>query len=380
MALPEPAPRPPAGYLDAVGGQPVLPVAREAWLAAVDAGWSDPARLHHEGRRAGALLDAARASLATSLGVTAAEVYLTTSGPTAVGVAVSGLLQSRSPGERRVVASAVEAMAVLSPARGWADLVDLVPASGTGRVDVDAFAEQIGPQHPPAALACLQAANPEVGTIQPVDEVAALTREAGVPLLVHAVQVVGRIPVPDGWDVLCAAARDWAGPAGVGVLVVRPHVRWRPEENPDRGWVNGFPDIPGAVAAARALEYLRGHEADEARRLHEQTARLRDRLPTCGPGITVTGEPQDRLPHVVTFTCDGVTGEVVVDQLARAGLSVASGSACTSDVRMPSQVLAAIGLTADASVRVSLPLGCADDAVDQLLAVLPEALATARAA
>lgn len=379
MALPEPAPRPPAGYLDAVGGQPLLPVAREAWLAAVDAGWSDPARLHHEGRRAGALLDAARSSIAVSLGVRPAEVYLTTSGPTAVGVAVAGLSQSRPAGDRRVVASAVESMAVLSPVNGWADRVDLVPVSATGRVDVDAFAQLLA-EGPPAAFACLQAANPEVGTTQPVTEVGELARAAGSLLLVHAVQVVGRIPVPDGWDVLCAAARDWAGPAGVGVLVVRPHVRWRPEENPDRGWVNGFPDIPGAVAAARALEYLRDAEAAESARLHALTARLRDRLPACAPGVVVTGDPDDRLPHVVTFTVEGVTGEVVVDQLARAGVSVASGSACTSDVRMPSQVLAAMGLAADASVRVSLPLGCADDAVDALLGVLPGALATSRAA
>lgn len=375
MTLPAPVPRPPSDYLDAVGGQPVLPVAREAWLAAVDSGWSDPARLHHEGRRAGMLLDAARASLAESLGVGAAEVFVTTSGPTAVGVAVGGLLQAHPAGARRVVASAVESMAVLSPANGAADVVDLVPVTGTGRVVVERFAEALAE---PAALACLQAANPEVGTVQPLDEVAELTRAAGVPLLVHAVQVVGRMSAPTDWDVLCAAARDWGGPAGVGVLAVRPHVRWRPEENPDRGWVNGFPDIPGAVAAARALEYLRDAWADEAARHHEQTARLRARLPEVASGVAVTGEPDERLPHVVTFTCTGVTGEVVVDRLARSGFSVASGSACTSDVRMPSQVLAAMGVAADASVRVSLPLGCADDAVDRFLAVLPDALADAR--
>ena len=377
MALPEPAPHPPSGYLDAVGGQPLLPVAREAWLAAVDAGWSDPARLHHEGRRAGALLDAARTSIAASLGAAPAEVFLTTSGPTAVGVAVGGLLQSRQPGARRVVASAVESLAVLSPARAGADRLDLVPVSSSGRVDLAAFAAALRDGEPPA-LACLQAANPEVGTLQPVPEAAGLASAVGAPLLVHAVQVVGRMAVPAGWDVLCAAARDWAGPAGVGVLVVRSHVRWRPEENPDRGWVSGFPDIPGAVAAARALEYLRAVEAEEARRLREMTAQLRDRLPACAAGIAVTGDPVDRLPHVVTFTCAGVTGEVVVDELARAGFSVASGSACTSDIRMPSQVLAAMGVAADASVRVSLPLGCADDAVDRLLAALPGALSAAR--
>ena len=176
MTLPAPAPAPPPGYLDAVGGQPLLPVARDAWLAAVDAGWSDPARLHHEGRRAGALLDAARASIAASLGVLPAEVYLTTSGPTAIGVAVGGLLHGRPAGGRRVVASAVESMAVLSPARGAAEELELVPVDHTGRVVVAEFERALAR---PAALACLQVANPEVGTVQPVAEVAELTR-AGV--------------------------------------------------------------------------------------------------------------------------------------------------------------------------------------------------------
>jgi len=90
------------------------------------------------------------------------------------------------------------------------------------------------------------------------------------------------------------------------------------------------------------------------------------------------GTPEDRLPHIVTFTCAGVMGETVVDELARRGYSVASGSACTSDVRMPSQVLAAMGIAADASVRVSLPLGCTEETVYGFLAVLPEAVRAAR--
>lgn len=375
MTLPAPAPTPPPGYLDAVGGQPLLPVARDAWLAAVDAGWSDPARLHHEGRRAGALLDAARASIAASLGVLPAELYLTTSGPTAIGVAVGGLLHGRPAGGRRVVASAVESMAVLSPARGAAEELELVPVDDTGRVVVAEFERALAR---PAALACLQVANPEVGTVQPVAEVAELTRAAGVPLLAHAVQVVGRLALPEGWDVLGAAARDWGGPAGVGVLVVRSHVAWRPEENPDRGWVSGFPDVPGAVAAARALEYLRDAWTAEASRQRALTARLRELLPTADAGIVVTGADDERLPHVVTFACADVVGEAVVDRLARAGFSVASGSACTSDVRMPSQVLAAMDVEAATSLRVSLPLGCADDAVDAFLTALPAALAAAR--
>lgn len=362
-----------SGYLDAVGGQPLLAAARQAWTSAAAQAWSDPARLHHEGRRTGLVLDAARASLATALGVDRDEVFLTTSGPTAVGIAVAGLL-GRSP-VSRAVCSAVESLAVLSPVRGGAAEVDLVEVDAHGRLALEAFGQAL---RSPAALAAVQVANPEVGTRQPLEGAHELARAAGVPLLAHAVQVIGRGPLPDSWDVLAASARDWAGPAGVGVLVVRRHVGWTPEENPDRGWVSGFPDVPAAAAAATALEtWLPRSEADAARAF-TLTQRLRQELPGLAEGITVTGDPDDRLPHIVTFTCEGVTGESVVDELSRRGYSVASGSACTSDVRMPSQVLAAMGIPADASIRVSLPFGCTEETIDGFLAALPEALSAAR--
>lgn len=372
-ALPEPAPEPPAGYLDAVAGQPLLPAARQAWSAAADRAWSDPARLHHPGRVAGAILDAARASLADALGVRPAELYLASSGPTAVAIALQGLLaNSRS---RRVVASAVESLAVTSAAEDLTDDVACVPVSDTGRVDVAALADTLAS---PAAVACVQLANAEVGTCQPLAEAHGLARAAGVPLLAHAVQVVGRRGVGADWDLLAASARDWGGPAGVGVLVVRESVPWRPTVN-ERGWLGGFPDIPGAAAAATALEYLAPVIDEEAQRAWGLIDRLRAELPRLDEAITVVGDPVDRLPHLLTFTCAGVTGEALVGELGRRGLSVASGSACTSDARMPSQVLAAMGVRADASIRVALPFGCAPASLDALLAELPASLAAVRA-
>lgn len=373
--FPEPAPEPPPGYLDAVAGQPMLAGAQQAWRAAAEQAWSDPARLHHEGRRTGMVLDAARASLAAAVGVRPRELFLTSSGPTAVGVAVQGLL-TRPGVPSRIVATAVESLAVLSPARRWADEVDLVPVDSDGSVDLDALAAALTR---PAAVVCVQAANGEVGTRQPLAEAAALARAAGVPLLCHAVQVVGHGPVPSDWDLLAASARDWAGPAGVGILAVRPTVPWTPEENPDRGWVGGFPDVAGAAAAATALEQVLPASSAEADRHRALTDRIRTTLPMLVDGIVVAGHPVDRLPHVVTFTCVGVVGEALVHELARRGISVASGSACTSDIRMPSQVLEAMGLAADASVRVSLPYGCSDETVEAFLSALPEAVAAARA-
>ena len=196
-----------------------------------------------------------------------------------------------------------------SPAERWATAVEAVPVDRTGRVDVAALGLALAT---PADLLCVQAANGEVGTRQPLAEVAAAARAAGVPLLVHAVQVIGRGPVPADWDVLVASARDWGGPAGVGVLVVRSSVRWTPDENPDRGWVNGFPDIPGAAAAATALEYLSPHVAAEADRQFALTELIRSRAAPARGGHRGRRRPVDRLPHIVTFTCAGVTGETVV--------------------------------------------------------------------
>ena len=374
-SLPAPAPAPPAGYLDAVGGQPLLPAARTAWQAAVDQAWSDPARLHHQGRRTGMILDAARASIAVILGVRPQEVYFTSSGPTAVASAVQGLLRASDSSRGRAVASAVESMAVLSPLEQWAGEVELVDVDERGRLDLAGFERAISG---PTALACVQAANAEVGTRQPLAQAGVLARAAGVPLLVHAVQVIGHDPVPQEWDVLAASARDWGGPAGVGVLVVRPDVRWRPDESGDRGWVGGFPDVPGAAAAAAALEYLAGPVETENRRLRVLVDRIRSSLPEQVPGLRVAGDPVERLPHIVTFTCDGVAGEALVGELGRAGISVASGSACTSDTRMPSHVLEAMGLSAASSVRVSLPYGCTLDTVQALIAAVPPAVARLR--
>jgi cysteine desulfurase len=353
----------------------VLPVARQAWTAAVDQAWSDPARLHHYGRRAGLLLDAARASIATSLGVRPEDVYFFPSGPTAVQSAVAGLLDARSRVAARIVASAVESLAVLDPAQRLAEELELVPVDREGRLDVRALDEALSR---PTALVCVQAANSEVGSRQPLAQVAAIAREHDVPLLVHAIQVIGRDPVPAEWDVLAASARDWGGPAGVGILAVRPHVRWRPDQNPDRGWVGGFPDIPAAAAAAAALEYLLPHAADESRRHRLLVDRIRAELPVLVDGLQLSGAAMDRLPHIVTFTVTGVVGEALVTEIDRRGLAVASGSACTSDARMPSHVLTAMGLSATASVRASLPLGCTDRTIEQFLAELPAAVAAVR--
>ena len=210
-------------YFDAASAEPLHPSAREAFLAALDDGWADPARLHREGRQARLLLDQAREAVAGEFGCRPDELSFTTSGTQAVHLAVLGAVQARQSAARgpgHLVASAVEHSSVLNAADWLARVtgaaVTLTAVNALGRADVGEFAAAT--QRDRTLLACLQSANHEVGTIQPVDEVAAQCQRDRVPLLVDAGASAGRLPAPDGWSLLTASARKWGGPAGVGVL------------------------------------------------------------------------------------------------------------------------------------------------------------------
>ncbi|MFI7625006.1 cysteine desulfurase family protein [Microbispora rosea] len=363
-------------YLDAASTEPLHPAARDALLAAIDAGWADPARLYGTARRAQMLLERARAEVAELIGARPDEVSFTSSGTQAVHLGVLGTLAGRRRAGTRLVASAVEHSSVLHAGalhEGGGGEMEIVGVSRTGRVDADAFAEAVA--RPGAALACLQTANHEVGTLQPVEEAARACREAGVPLLVDAAQSAGRLPVPEGWSVLTASAHKWGGPAGVGVLAVRKGVRWRsplPEDERERRRVPGFENVPAIVAAAAALR-ARAEEAEaEGRRLSALVDRIRAEVPRLVPDVEVVGDPVLRLPHLVTFSCLYVEGEALLTELDKAGFAVSSGSSCTASTLRPSHVLEAMGVLTHGNVRVSLPRGVSEDDIDRFLAVLPD--------
>jgi cysteine desulfurase len=364
----------PDGYLDAVGGQPVLDSARSAGAIAQSQAWADPTRLHHAGRKAGILLDAARTSVAASLSsisdepISAEEVHFAPSTAVAARAAVHGHRGG-------LVAGRVETAMLLDLADEHPGSV-LVDVDEFGRVDAGAFAAAL--MATGGILGCLQAANAEVGTTQPVTVIAdRATRGGGAGLLVDAGQLIGRGPLPRGWTALIASARDWAGPAGVAILVVRRRARWQAPDQGGRGWIGGFPDIPAAVAAASALEFVlprASAEADRARSLIDRirTASLRV------PDVEVLGDPVGRLPHIVTFSVLYSSGEAIVTELDRRGFAVASGSACVAESQRPSHVLAAMGAYTGGNVRVSLPFGCTEATVDAFISELPLVVAYVR--
>ncbi len=353
-------------------------MAREALLAALADGWADPARLYAAGRRAQQLSDAAHAAFADALGVRQDEVSLWPSGTASAQAAVLGALSGRARRGDTLVHSAIEHSAVLhAAARGKQHEV---PVDRLGRLDLDAWDRAVAA--PGVALAALISASHEVGTVQPVAAAAGYCAEAGVPLFVDAAQSAGRVPLPTGWSLLSASAHKWGGPPGVGVLVVRKGVRWispYPKDDLYRPGAPGALDLPAVVAAAASLRAVLAEAPAEAVRQSALVERIRERVAATVPDVEVVGDPVERLPHLVTFSCLYVDGEVLLHALDRLGFAVSSGSSCTASTLRPSHVLEAMGVLSHGNVRVSLHRGTTEAEVERFLAVLPGLVAEIRA-
>jgi cysteine desulfurase len=365
------------GYFDMASTAPLHPVAREALLAALDEGWADPARLYREGRRARLLLDAARETAAEALGCRPDELAFTPSGTAAVHAGIAGAAAGRRRTGRHVVVSAVEHSSVLHAAEAYETTT--VGVDRTGRVAPGDLAAALRPD---TALACLQSANHEVGTLQPVAEAAEACRAAGVPLLVDAAQSLAWGPVEGGWSLLAGSAHKWGGPPGVGVLAVRKGTRFAPAHPADEregGRSPGYVNLPAVVAAAASLRAVRAEAPAEGARLSALVERIRARVPEVVPDVQVVGHERLRLPHTVTFSCLYVDGEALLTALDRAGFSVSSGSSCTSSTLTPSHVLKAMGVLSEGNIRVSLPPGTPASEVDRFLDALPAAVSEVRA-
>ena len=356
---------PPGPYLDTASSEPLHPAARAVLEQAYEHGYADPRRLHGPARTARLLLDNAREATAEALGVRPDEVSFTPSGTHAVHLGVLGLLAGHARQGDRLAASAAEHSAVLHAGQWHADRgggFETLPVDGEGRL----VAREVD-----ATVLCLQSANHEVGTLQPVAEVATAT---AAPVFMDACASAGRLALPEGWAAAAASAHKWGGPAGVGVLLVRKGTRWRnPFPGDDRvdERTTGMENVPAALAAAAALQAV----VADRQEVNARQAALVDRL-RAGvarvPDTEVVGHPTERLPHLVTCSFLYVDGEAIVTELDRRGFSVASGSACTASTLEPSHVLAAMGALTHGNIRVSLTRDTTEDDVDRLLAALPD--------
>ena len=373
-----------SGYLDSASSEPLHPAAREAFLAALDAGYADPLRLHHRGRDARLLLDNARAVVAACLGVREDEVTFTSSGTAAVHLGLLGLLEGRARVSRRLVHSAVEHSAVVQAGRWWearsGSTTAVVGVDPEGRVSPAAVAAVLADG--PTGVLAVQSANHEVATVQPLDGVFAEAAAVEVPVFVDFAASAGRLDLPAGWAAAAASAHKWGGPAGVGVLLVRKGARWRapfPVDDRTDPRVSGFENVPAALAAAAALQ-ARIAERDEVdARQFRLVERIRSTVAATVPDVEVVGAPRERLPHLVTFSCLYLDGEALVTELDREGFGVASGSACTASTLTPSHVLEAMGALTHGNVRLSLTRDTTEEEVDRFLEVLPDVVARLRA-
>ncbi|MCW2812243.1 MAG: aminotransferase class [Friedmanniella sp.] len=343
-------------FLDSSSAEPLLPDARRAWLAASDAGWGDPLRLHRPGRLAAQALDRARDVVAQAVGARPDEVVFTASASHSAYAAVAGLARGRRRVGDVVVTTAVDHSAVLGAAAEVGRHA-VVEVDRVGRLDLAAWRAAVSA--PGVALACLQVGNHEVGTLQPYADALAAAQQAGVPVVLDATSALGRIDCAHlgGWSVLTGGAAAFGGPSSVGLLVLRKGARWRapyPVDDYQDGRWPGAPDVPAVVAAAAALDsWLRMGRAvgERQRALVDQ---LRTALLERVPDLEVPGDPVARLPHLLTFSVLYLDGETLTLALDRAGFAVASGSACSARSEHPSHVLAAMGSLTHGNVRVGL--------------------------
>ena len=361
--------------LDSASSTPLHPAAREVLLAALDRGYADPRRLHRTGREARLLLDNAREATAGALDVRPDEVTFTPTGTHAVHLGLLGLVRGSRRGDG-VVHSAVEHSAVRHAVAWGARGVD-VPVDRSGRVDVAALEQEA--TAPGVGVVALQTANHEVGTLQ---DVGRFELPDDVPLFTDACASMGRLPLPDGWAAAAGSAHKWGGPAGVGVLLVRKRARWRnPFPGDDRvdERSTGFENVPAVLAVAAALQAVVAEREEVGARQHALVDVVRHRVAAEVPDVEVVGDPDARLPHLVTFSCLYVDGEALVTELDRRGFGIASGSACTASTLTPSHVLAAMGVLTHGNVRLSLGRDATRADVDAFCDALPGVVADIRA-
>ena len=350
-------------YMDHAATTPIRPEVHEV-LDSVHASFpGNPSSLHREGRDARDCLEAAREAILRSVNGSGYRAVFTGGGTEADNTAILGILTARlgdrSPSELHVVASAVEHSAVhgaLESASRLGVASTLVPVDSMGRVDPAAVFDALRSE---TVLVSIMAVNNEVGTVQPIREIAAELRRRGVLFHTDAIQQLGKLPLDVaelGADLLSLSAHKVYGPKGVGGLLVRDDlelwglVRGGPQEF---GLRAGTENVAGGAAFARAAELACREIEAEQPRLDSLRRRFRDGLRRRVAGVRIHEAEGACAPHILSATFEGVEGESLLTRLDRLGVAVSTGSACNVGAHKPSHVLKAMGLSA-AEVRSSI--------------------------
>ncbi|MEV6629202.1 cysteine desulfurase family protein [Actinoplanes sp. NPDC051470] len=381
-------------YLDHAATTPMLPEALDAYVAAARQ-VGNASSLHAAGRGARRLVEESRERIAAVLGARPSEVVFTSGGTESDNLATKGLFWARrdaDPGLGRVVASAVEHHAVMD-AVDWLGAHEdadptWLPVDAAGRVDPAALAALVD-EHDDIAVISVQWANNEVGTIQPIAELAAVAARAGVPFHTDAVQAVGQIPVDfaaSGAAALTLTGHKLGGPVGVGALLLGRDVACTPilhGGGQERDVRSGTLDTAGVAAFAVAVETAVKGQAEYAARVGALRDDLVTRIVEALPDAIYNGDPADRLAGNAHFSFPGCEGDALLLLLDAQGIACSTGSACSAGVAQPSHVLLAMGADDDrarSSLRFTLGHTSTRDDVDALLAALPGAVERSRRA
>ena len=366
-------------YADHAATTALSDTALKAMLPYFNQSYGNPSSLYSFAQQAKSDLEAARAQVAACLNAQPEEIYFTSCGSESDNWALRGVAEQKKDKGRHIITSAIEHHAILHTARylekqGFE--VTYLPVDGQGRVDPAAVKAALRPD---TILISIMTANNEIGTIEPIAEIGAIAREAGVLFHTDAVQAVGHIPVDvQAWkvDLLSLSGHKFRGPRGMGALYVRKGVRLPPlmfGGGQEKGRRAGTENVAGAVGLAAALREATDGLAAESARL----SALRDKL-AAGlgriPYSRLTGDPVNRLPGTASFVFEGVEGEALLLLLDARGICASSGSACSSASLDPSHVLQAIGLPhaiAHGSLRLTLGAENTEEDVAYLLQEVP---------
>ena len=368
-------------YFDYNATTPLAPEVLEAVITASRDQFGNASSVHYFGQRAKAAMDEARSAVAALIRADPSEIVFTSGGTESDNFAIRGAADALELGGRRhLIASAIEHEAVLNTLkalsrRGWHTA--LIPVDRTGIVDPDRLRELITKE---TALVSVMQANNEIGTIQPIAELAAIAHQHGALMHTDAVQSVGKIPVDVralGIDLLSLSAHKFNGPKGAGALWIKRGTRMQPMltgGKHERSRRAGTENVPALVGMGVAARLAIGKLATEGTRVGALRDRLEAAILRGVPGTVLNGAHTPRVPNTTNISFDRVEAESLLIALDLEAVAVSTGSACSSGTLEPSHVLRAMGLSThrtQSSLRFSLGLFSTGEEVDRVVAVLP---------
>jgi len=371
-------------YLDQAATSPVRREVLGAMWPFLTGDFGNPSSQHEFGFRAAEALTSARVGISGQLGCKPAEVIFTSGGTEADNLAIKGIALA-TPRGRHLIVSAVEHEAVLESAdylaRHHGFEVSILPVDDAGLVSPEVLKNQLRPD---TTLVSIIYANNEIGTVQPIAELAAIARSAGVPFHTDAVQAAGSLDISLtalGVDALSISGHKLGAPKGIGALAIRSRIPLEPllhGGGQERGHRSGTENVAGAVGLATALSIERA----DATTIAALRDRLIDGVLDAVPVARLTGHPSSRLPGHASFVFPRTSGESLLLELEQRGIIVSSGSACAAGNDEPSAVLLAIGISpevAQTAVRFTFGADTTADEIESTIRAVGEAVAAIRA-